>query len=79
METGYDDFDEMTGGFHGSELIILAARPSMGKTALALNREAALEVISRIAGQAPDAAAGLKELVDNFQMTELQELLEDIK
>ncbi len=37
QETGLDDFDDMTGGFHGSELIILAARPSMGKTALALN------------------------------------------
>ncbi len=37
VETGYDEFDEMTGGMHDSELIILAARPSMGKTALALN------------------------------------------
>lgn len=37
IETGFDDFDEMTGGMHGSQLIILAARPSMGKTALAMN------------------------------------------
>ena len=37
IESGFDDFDEMTGGLHGSELLILAARPSMGKTALALN------------------------------------------
>jgi len=35
--TGYFDLDEITGGFQGSQLIILAARPSMGKTALALN------------------------------------------
>jgi replicative DNA helicase len=37
IETGLVDFDDLTGGLHGSELIILAARPSMGKTALALN------------------------------------------
>ena len=35
--TGYYDLDEITGGFQGTQLIILAARPSMGKTALALN------------------------------------------
>lgn len=35
--TGYQDLDDMTGGFQGSQLIILAARPSMGKTAFALN------------------------------------------
>lgn len=35
--TGYFKLDEMTGGFRPGELIILAARPAMGKTAFALN------------------------------------------
>ncbi len=35
--SGYRGLDERTSGFHPSELIILAARPSMGKTTLSLN------------------------------------------
>ena len=37
VETGFADLDSLTGGLHNSELIILAARPSMGKTAFAMN------------------------------------------
>jgi replicative DNA helicase len=37
VESGLTDFDTLTGGLHNGELIILAARPSMGKTALAMN------------------------------------------
>ena len=37
VESGFYDLDDMTNGFQKSDLIILAARPSMGKTAFALN------------------------------------------
>lgn len=37
MRTGYSRLDNMTNGFQPSDLIILAARPSVGKTAFALN------------------------------------------
>lgn len=37
IETGFYDFDKLTTGLHEDQLIVLAARPAMGKTALALN------------------------------------------
>lgn len=37
VETGFTDIDALTGGMHANELIVLAARPSMGKTAFAMN------------------------------------------
>ncbi|EGK10364.1 replicative DNA helicase [Kroppenstedtia eburnea] len=37
IPSGYTDLDRMTSGFQKSDLIILAARPSMGKTAFSLN------------------------------------------
>ena len=37
VPSGYHDLDNMTAGFQNSDFIILAARPSMGKTAFALN------------------------------------------
>lgn len=37
LTTGLGDFDQLTGGLHASDLIIIAGRPSMGKTALAMN------------------------------------------
>ncbi|MEL3959679.1 replicative DNA helicase [Caldifermentibacillus hisashii] len=37
IDTGFTDLNEMTGGLSGGDLIIIAGRPSMGKTAFALN------------------------------------------
>ncbi len=37
VPTGFYDLDRMTAGFQAGDLIVLAARPSMGKTALAIN------------------------------------------
>jgi len=37
LDTGFAKLNEMTTGLHGGELIVVAARPSMGKTAFALN------------------------------------------
>ncbi len=37
VSTGFRDLDKLTSGLHRSEMIVIAARPSMGKTALAMN------------------------------------------
>lgn len=37
VETGFTDFDEKTAGLQNGDLVLIAARPSMGKTAFALN------------------------------------------
>ncbi len=37
ISTGFRDLDKLTSGLHSSEMVVIAARPSMGKTALAMN------------------------------------------
>ncbi len=61
VPSGFIDFDRKFGGFQKSDLIILAARPSMGKTAFALNvaQQAALK-------------AGAKVLIFSLEMSKEQ-------
>jgi replicative DNA helicase len=51
VDTGFRDLNKLTAGFHPAELVIVAARPSMGKTALCLN-------IAQHVGLRTDYAAG---------------------
>ncbi|MBV8585732.1 MAG: replicative DNA helicase [Verrucomicrobia bacterium] len=37
LPTGFAEFDKLTSGLHPAEMVVIAARPSMGKTALAMN------------------------------------------
>jgi replicative DNA helicase len=46
--THFRDLDQLTGGLHPSEFIVLAARPSMGKTALATNIAENVAILSRV-------------------------------
>ena len=52
IPTGFNDLDKLTSGLHPSDFIILAARPYMGKTALALNivQNIALRAHKRVGG-----------------------------
>src|SRR5690349_11274710 len=55
VPTGFVDLDEMTRGLQGGDLIIIAARPSMGKTSLVLN-------ISQYVATQPDLSVGFFSL-----------------
>jgi len=64
VPTGYTDFDQMTAGLQKSDLIILAARPSMGKTALALN----MGMRAAIQHDVPVAVFSLEMSMDQLMM-----------
>lgn len=61
VPTGYSELDKMTSGFQRSDLIIVAARPSMGKTAFALN------VVQNVA-----VRAGLPSVIFSLEMSKDQ-------
>ena len=55
VPTGFHDLDEMTTGFHPGDLVVVAARPSMGKTSFVLN-------ISQYVGTNTDMTVGFFSL-----------------
>ena len=48
ISTGFTELDRMTNGLHAAEMIVIAARPSMGKTALAMNIAEHVAISSRL-------------------------------
>jgi replicative DNA helicase len=63
LSSGFKDLDGYTWGFHPQELIVLAARPSMGKTSLALNMAEAAVLPKR------GKAAAMPTLVFSLEMS----------
>ena len=62
VPTGFSELDYKTAGLHGSELILVAARPAMGKTAFALN----LATNAALRGNAPVAIFSLEMSKDQL-------------
>jgi replicative DNA helicase len=50
IPTGYDRFDEFTSGFQNQDLVIIASRPSMGKTSFMMNIAEAIAIPDRAGG-----------------------------
>ena len=70
IATGYTDLDELLTGFHPSQLVIIGARPSMGKTALALGLAANVATINQLPVMFFSLEMGHKELAQRILASE---------
>ena len=70
IPTGFKDLDNMLAGFHDSNLIILAARPGMGKTAFSLNIMQHIGVVDKIPVGIFSLEMSKEELVDRLLVGE---------
>ncbi|MFP4084824.1 MAG: replicative DNA helicase [Desulfonatronovibrio sp.] len=64
VPTGYHNLDELTAGFQPTDLVIIAARPSMGKTAFALN----VAMRAAVSHQVPTAIFSLEMSMEQLMM-----------
>ena len=64
VPTGYHSLDELTAGLQPTDLIIIAARPSMGKTAFALN----VAMRAAVSGEVPTAVFSLEMSMEQLMM-----------
>ena len=70
VPTGFGELDYMTTGLHGSELILIAARPAMGKSAFALNIAANAALKSNIPVALFNLEMSKEQLVDRILCSE---------
>ena len=70
LSTGFADLDYITAGLHPSDFIILAARPSMGKTALALNIAENIALRGAKDGEKPKSVAFFSLEMDHDQLVQ---------
>jgi replicative DNA helicase len=66
IKTGFADYDEMTGGLKPSEYIVIAARPNIGKTAIAMNIAEHIAVNQKIPVAVFSLEMKAKDLVDRM-------------
>ncbi len=66
LSTGYYELDEMTCGLQNGEMIVIAGRPSMGKTSLALNMAEHIGVIERAPVAIFSLETGRQQLAERF-------------
>ncbi|MBC6416811.1 MAG: replicative DNA helicase, partial [Rhodospirillales bacterium] len=68
VSSGFTDLDRVLGGLHDSDLVILAARPSMGKTSLATNIASNVATAKRERRQSDGSAVGERQVVAFFSL-----------
>jgi replicative DNA helicase len=70
VPTGFDDLDALTSGFQRSDLVVIAGRPSMGKTAFALNVAAHAAIEKRVPVAIFSLEMGKEQLVQRMLCSE---------